>query len=116
MAMNGRRLPALDNSPQFNSAQMSTIFPVDASAATEPAIHPEHKLGRRLVKLDDLTATQTNYNPQKVRAMLASSKRPKLPEVVFASDGRQLIHDGHHRAVTAKKSGKATMYVQAYQG
>lgn len=116
MAQNGRRLPALDNSQQFNRADMASVFQVDTTLNTQHAIHEENHLGKRRVKLDELVATQDRYNPDKVKSMMTVGRMSGEVQVVFLPDGTKAIHDGHHRAITKAKQRAKTMWVDAYQG
>src|SRR5437868_2358183 len=110
MAANGNRIAALDNARQFNRAEI-TSMPVDITRPTEPWIHDEHHLGRRRVPVSDLIATQERYNPDKVKAM--KTRKTSMPTVVLTDDGT-LIHDGHHRALSAQDEGRKSVWVDAY--
>lgn len=112
MARNGHRIAALDNARQMNPGKITSL-PVDMATPTEPWIHDEHHLGRRLVNVSDLVATQERYDPSKVKAM--KSRKTTMPKVVFTDEGA-LIHDGHHRALSAVAQGRKRIWVDGYNG
>lgn len=114
MGVNGRRIAPLDNSRQFNPSDMTSVFPVDLTTPTQPHLVPEHLLGNRRIPLDQLVATQAQYNPAKVRAL--KGKRAATKPQVVIKDGVPLLHDGHHRAVLAKQEGKRWIECEAYRG
>jgi hypothetical protein len=113
MAANGKRIAALDNSEQFNRGRMREVMPVDASTPTDPWIHDEHHIGRRRVSVDSLIATQERYNPDKVKGM--AKRKTTMPMVVF-TDAGPLVHDGHHRVLSALRNGARFINVDAYDG
>jgi hypothetical protein len=115
MAQNGRRLPALDNSRQFNPNPIGPVMEHDSSIVTEPWIHDEHKVGRRMVDVSDIIATQDFYNADKVQSMAKNKRLKGVPKAVEHQDGKLYLHDGHHRVIKDKLAGKAKVQVELYR-